>query len=205
MDLTFSLPIYMLVVLYAFLGAAIKFIDQAYDEERYSRKVANLMAVVAGVTMGGLMAFDSPFSTAFFGAMILSLVLARKIDNRAFLAGTLTAALTLLVLWPVTGPEVLLVPLVIFILAGFLDEVVDDLAQKARAPKMVRWVMLYRPLSDVALVAMMLLGWFPWYYLVPYFAFTFAYLAMERLSWIDTGSVMRDFLSRAISLIHIRP
>jgi hypothetical protein len=205
MDLTFSLPIYILVVLYAFLGGAIKFIDQAYDEERYSRKLANLIAIVAGITMGGLMALDSPFSTAFYGAMILSLVLARKIDNRAFLAGTLIAAFTLLVLWPVTGPEVLLAPLVIFILAGFLDEVVDDLAQKARAPKIVRWVMLYRPLSDVALVAMMLLGWFPWYYLVPYFAFTFAYLAMERLSWIDTGSVMRDFLSRAISMIHIRP
>lgn len=205
MDLTFSLPIYILVVLYAFLGGAIKFIDQAYDEERYSRKLANLVAIVAGITMGGLMALDSPFSTAFYGAMILSLVLARKIDNRAFLAGTLIAALTLLVLWSVTGPEVLLVPLVVFILAGFLDEVVDGLAQKAKAPKIVRWVMLYRPLSDVALVAMMLLGWFPWYYLVPYFAFTFAYLAMERLSWIDTGSVMRDFLSRAISMIHIRP
>jgi len=205
MDLTFSLPIYILVVLYAFLGGAIKFIDQAYDEERYSRKLANLVAIVAGITMGGLMALDSPFSTAFYGAMILSLVLARKIDNRAFLAGTLIAALTLLVLWSWTGPEVLLVPLVVFILAGFLDEVVDGLAQKAHAPKIVRWVMLYRPLSDVALVAMMLLGWFPWYYLVPYFAFTFAYLAMERLSWIDTGSVMRDFLSRAISMIHIRP
>lgn len=205
MDLTFSLPIYILVVLYAFLGGAIKFIDQAYDEERYSRKLANLIAIVAGITMGGLMAFDSPFSTAFYGAMILSLVLARKIDNRAFLAGTLIAALTLLVLWPLTGPELLLVPLVVFILAGFLDEVVDGLAQKARAPKIVRWMMLYRPLSDVALVAMMLLGWFPWYYLVPYFAFTFAYLAMERLSWVDTGSVMRDFLSRAISMIHIRP
>ena len=205
MDLTFSLPIYIIVILYAFLGAAIKFIDQAYDEERYSRKLANVIAIVAGLTMGGLMALDSPFSTAFYGAMILSLVLARKIDNRAFLAGTLIAALTLLVLWPVTDPVVLLAPLVIFILAGFLDEVVDGLAQKAQAPKMVRWVMLYRPLSDVALVAMMLLGWFPWYYLVPYFAFTFAYLAMERLSWMDTGSVMRDFLSRAMSMIHVRP
>ncbi len=205
MDLTFSLPIYIIVILYAFLGAAIKFIDQAYDEERYSRKLANVIAIVAGITMGGLMALDSPFSTSFYGAMILSLVLARKIDNRAFLAGTLIAALTLLVLWSVTDPVVLLAPLVIFILAGFLDEVVDGLAQKAQAPKMVRWVMLYRPLSDVALVAMMLLGWFPWYYLVPYFAFTFAYLAMERLSWMDTGSVMRDFLSRAMSMIHVRP
>jgi hypothetical protein len=205
MDLTFSLPIYIIVILYAFLGAAIKFGDQAYDEDRYSRKLANVMAIVAGITMGGLMALDSPFSTAFYGAMILSLVLARKIDNRAFLTGTLTAALTLLVLWPVTDPVVLLAPLVVFIFAGFLDEVVDGLAQKAQAPKIVRWVMLYRPLSDVALVAMMLLGWFPWYYLVPYFAFTFAYLTMERLSWMDTGSVMRDFLSRAMSMIHVRP
>jgi hypothetical protein len=205
MDFLFSLPIYMIVIFYAFLGAAIKFIDQAYDEERYSRKLANLLAVLAGLTMGGLMAMDSPFSTAFFGAMIISLVLARKIDNRAFLIGTLTAMATLLVLWASTDPVILLVPLVIFILAGFLDEVVDDLAQKAGAHKLVRWIMLYRPLSDVALVLMMALGWFPWYYLVPYFAFTFAYLTMERLSWMETGSTMRDMLSRAMGLIHTRP
>jgi hypothetical protein len=205
MDFVFSLPIYMVVIFYAFLGAVIKFIDQAYDEERYSRKLAILLAVMAGLTMGGLMAVNTPFSTAFFGAMIISLVLARKIDNRAFLLGTLVATGTLLVLWPFTDPVILLVPLVIFIVAGFLDEVVDDLAQKAGANKLVRWVMLYRPLSDIALVLMMALGWFPWYYLVPYFAFTIAYLAMERLSWMDTGSTLRDMLSRAIGLIHTRP
>ena len=52
MELIFSLPVYIIVVLYAFLGAAIKFIDQAYDEDRYSRKLADLLSVLAGLVMG---------------------------------------------------------------------------------------------------------------------------------------------------------
>jgi hypothetical protein len=92
------LPIFIIIPLYAFLGVSIKFIDQAYDEDMYSLKTANGLAVISGIFMGILMVYDSPFSTAFFLAMIVSLVLARKIDNVAFAAGTGAAMITLVVM-----------------------------------------------------------------------------------------------------------
>ena len=82
------IDILQLIVLFAFLGGAIKFIDQAYDEKAFSIRAAKVVAVMAGVVMGYLMARDSPFSTAFFAAMLISLVLAKKIDNFAFATGT---------------------------------------------------------------------------------------------------------------------
>ena len=72
-----------LVFLYGFLGGSIKFIDQAYDEGVGSIKAARILAILSGVAMGFLMAKDSPFSTAFYAAMLISLVMARKIDNRS--------------------------------------------------------------------------------------------------------------------------
>ena len=84
-----------LIVFYAFLGGSIKYIDQAYDEKAFSIRSAKVLAVLAGVVMGYLMAQDSPFSTAFFAAMLISLVIARKIDNFAFAIGYSNASWTL--------------------------------------------------------------------------------------------------------------
>jgi hypothetical protein len=94
------IDILTITFLYAFLGGSIKFIDQAYDEKAFSIRSANIVAVMAGLIMGYLMARDSPFSTAFYAAMLISLVMARKIDNRAFAAGTVLAVASLLAFYP---------------------------------------------------------------------------------------------------------
>ena len=39
----------ILIVTFAFLGYAIKYIDQAYDEQEFSIRSANLVAITAGL------------------------------------------------------------------------------------------------------------------------------------------------------------
>lgn len=170
------------ILLYAFLGGAIKYIDQAYDERSYSLRSASTLAVMAGVTMGYLMARDSPFSTAFFAAMLISLVLARKIDNRAFALGTVLAVASLLAFYPSSTVTWTLAPIVVFLLAGFVDEVADGLVDKYRLDGFLQMFLNYRPFSDFALFGMMLAGMFPWAYLLPYFGFTLSYMFVERCS-----------------------
>lgn len=170
------------ILLYAFLGGAIKYIDQAYDESSYSLRSAGTLAVMAGVSMGYLMARDSPFSTAFFAAMLISLVLARKIDNRAFALGTALAVASLLAFYPSSTVSWTLVPLVLFLVAGFVDEVADGLVDKYRLEGFLQLFLNYRPFSDFALFGMMLAGMFPWAYLLPYFGFTLSYMFVERCS-----------------------
>jgi len=171
-----------LIILYAFLGGAIKFIDQAYDEKAFSIRSAKVVAVLAGAAMGFLMAKDSPFSTAFFAAMLISLVLARKIDNFAFATGTILAIVSLLAYYPSSEVYWSIVPIVVFLVAGFVDEVADDMVDKHGITGFLQVFLNYRPFSDFALVGMVLVGMFPWTYLLPYFGFTFSYMFVERFT-----------------------
>jgi hypothetical protein len=174
-----------LVSLYAFLGGAIKFIDQAYDERAFSLRAANIVAVIAGVTMGYLMAQDSPFSTAFFSAMLISLLLARKIDNLGFAVGTVLAVVSLLAFYPSSEVTWSLVAIAVFLAAGFVDEWADSLVHRRNIEGALNVFLTYRPFSDLALLAMILTGMFSWMYLLPYFGFTFSYLLVERYTGKD--------------------
>jgi hypothetical protein len=172
----------LIMFLYAFLGGAIKFIDQAYDERSFSIRSANIVAVIAGVTMGYLMAVDSPFSTAFFSAMLISLVLARKIDNRAFALGSALAVISLLAFYPTHNVIWELGPIVLFLLAGFVDEIADGLVHRRGIEGPLQMFLNYRPFSDLALLAMVIMGQFSWLYLLPYFCFTLSYMMVERVT-----------------------
>jgi hypothetical protein len=194
------LPIFIIVPLYAFLGFSIKFIDQAYDEEMYSVKTANLLAVISGVVMGTLMVFDSPFSTAFFLAMIVSLILARKIDNVAFAAGTGTALITLGILFFRENVVFLWGVVAIFLVAGFIDEIMDEVAHRVKTVKPMDWFLHYRPFSDIAIIMLVVVSTFSWEYLVPYFAFTVGYIAMQRFTPMELGSSIKGVLMRAVNL-----
>ncbi len=119
------LRIAVLVSSYAFLGGAIKYIDQAYDENIGSIKIAKLLAVLSGLLMGAVMVLDGGFSTAFFLAMLISLVVTKKIDNWSFLAGTFIGLLTFLVGGLIWGMDVMLLPLAVFLVAGAVDELAD--------------------------------------------------------------------------------
>ena len=177
-----AVELLFLLVTYAFLGGSIKFIDQAYDEHSFDRRSANLVAILAGVVMGFLMVADSPFSTAFFVAMLISLFVAKKMDNLAFVIGALVAVGSFLLFFGQYDVILLLFPIVGFLLAGFVDELMDELAHRWELRGTMESFLTYRPFSDIALVIMVLLGIFGWVYLIPYFAFTLAYMFVESVS-----------------------
>ena len=177
-----AVELLFLLVTYAFLGGSIKFIDQAYDERSFDRRSANMVAILAGVVMGFLMAADSPFSTAFFVAMLISLFVAKKMDNLAFVIGALAAVGSFLLFFSQYDVVLLLFPIVGFLLAGFVDEFMDELAHRWELRGTMESFLTYRPFSDIALVIMVLLGVFGWVYLIPYFAFTLAYMFVESVS-----------------------
>jgi hypothetical protein len=170
------LDILQLIILFGFLGGAIKFIDQAYDEKSFSIRSAKIVAILSGVLMGYLMAQDSPFSTAFFASMLISLVLARKIDNFAFASGSLLAVGSLIAFYPSSNVTWMLVPIAVFLVAGFVDEIADDMVHKYQLTGILQKFLNYRPFSDFALLGMILAGTFSWLYLLPYFSFTFSYM-----------------------------
>jgi hypothetical protein len=187
----------ILIITFAFLGYAIKYIDQAYDEHSYSIRSANLVAITAGVLMGTLMAFDSPFSTAFYIAMIISLILSKKIDNVAFAAGSLIAFGMMGVFMLSTSVTFLIIPIALFLFAGFVDEIVDGYAHRHHLGYLAEKFCHYRPFIDFALFGMIAYGMFDWIYVLPYFSFTIAYMLVGRVNFMDIAMGIRQVIRRA--------
>lgn len=194
------LRIAILVSSYAFLGGAIKYIDQAYDEGIGSISLAKTLAIISGLIMGAVMVLDGGFSTAFFLAMLISLIVTKKIDNWSFMAGTVTGLATFALgafLW---GADIMLVPLAVFLIAGAVDELADGFAHGRNLGRAVEYFLHYRPFSDFALVALIVLVPFHWAYLIPYFAFTFSYLLIGIMDEGQMTESVRGILRRASQL-----
>lgn len=194
------LRIAILVSSYAFLGGAIKYIDQAYDEGIGSISLAKILAIASGLIMGAIMVLDGGFSTAFFLAMLISLIVTKKIDNWSFMAGTVTGLATFALgafLW---GADIMLVPLAVFLFAGAVDELADGFAHGRNLGRAVEYFLHYRPFSDFALVALIVLVPFHWAYLIPYFAFTFSYLLIGIMDEGQMTESVRGILRRASQL-----
>ena len=196
------LRIAVLVSSYAFLGGAIKYIDQAYDENIGSIKIAKVLAVLSGLLMGAVMVLDGGFSTAFFLAMLISLVVTKKVDNWSFLAGTFIGLVTFLIGGFIWGMEVMLLPLVVFLIAGAVDELADGFAHGRNLGKAIEYFLHYRPFSDFALVILIVAVPFDWVYLAPYFAFTFSYLLIGIL---DEGQMTESVKVVIRKASHLRP
>lgn len=194
------LRIAILVSSYAFLGGAIKYIDQAYDEGIGSISLAKTLSIISGLIMGAVMVLDGGFSTAFFLAMLISLIVTKKIDNWSFMAGTVTGLATFALgafLW---GADIMLVPLAVFLIAGAVDELADGFAHGRNLGRAVEYFLHYRPFSDFALVALIVLVPFHWAYLIPYFAFTFSYLLIGIMDEGQMTESVRGILRRASQL-----
>jgi hypothetical protein len=188
------------VATYTFLGGAIKYIDQVYDEGMGSLALAKVLAVISGFLMGVCMVLDGGFSTSFFLAMLISLVVTRKIDNRSFLVGTLVGLITFTGGALILGAELMILPIVVFIIAGAVDELADGFAHGRDLPKAVDGLLHYRPFSDFALVALIVWIPFDWTYLAPYFAFTFSYIIVGMMEEGRVTDSVRGLLRRASQL-----
>jgi hypothetical protein len=189
-----------LVGAYAFLGGAIKYIDQAYDEGIGSKAIAKILAVASGLLMGACMILDGGFSTAFFLAMLISLVVTKKIDNGSFLTGTVVGLATFTVGSLIWGADLMLLPIAVFLIAGAVDEIGDGFAHGRNLGRPVEYFLHYRPFSDIALVLLIALVPFNWYYLAPYFAFTILYMIIGVLEEGQVTESVRGIFRRAAQL-----
>jgi len=174
---------YILIVLgYAFLGGGLKYIDQAYDENAFSKFFAKILAVLLGFIMAYLMAVDTPFSTAYLAAMIVGVFVAKKIDNFSFIIVVSGTIFFLCILSLFYFIQLSILPFIFFSIATFLDEICDEEAHRKKFNKNLRKLLQLRPLSDITLFGLILSGFFNWFYLIPYYAFFISYKAVEKLS-----------------------
>ena len=179
---------------YGILGAGIKYIDQAYDIRVFSKTNANVAAVLCSLLMAYLIITDPP-STIIFLAMIIALAITRKIDNIAFYVG-----IAIILLLPIIFNSLIKMnwlPFGVLAISGILDELGNDwadkrtkngrvkkhgIAQNEPIYKFAEKFFIYRFAMKVAILLLVVLGFFDWIYFFAFLLFDLMYVLIDAYS-----------------------
>ncbi len=119
--------IYFFLISFGILGAGIKYIDAAYDEKTFNKKVALCVAPFLGLLWAYTMIIN-PVAATILLSVVIGVLFKGKIDNYAHLAG-------LIVIFAIiffAGVQLLIIPLIILGIAALLDEFGNDFIDKKK-------------------------------------------------------------------------
>ena len=181
----FNANILIIVLMYAILGAGIKYIDAAFDEKIYNKQHAIILAPFLGffwtITM-----MVSQVSATILLAVALGVFFKGKIDNKAHLIGLLS----ILFLTYIFQIKPIIPTLIFLTAAAVLDEVGHDiitynkniLKTKLFSHQFIKYFFGRRYMVKIALIYLIILGFISAEYFIAFLAFDEAYLMIGLLS-----------------------
>lgn len=168
---------YEYYVAFAIIGAGLKYIDAAFDDERFSKKKAMLVASIL-VIIGACLSIYDPISATILYSILLAVLLTGKVDNLAF---KMSSIALILILFLTQAIHFLVIPMFILILAGIADEKGIDYIKNNKIPKLGGFFFSYRCCMKLGVLGLCLVSLFPWPYLFIFLAFDIAYDSVECL------------------------
>ena len=176
---------YFFLLAYPLLGAGIKYIDDAFDEKTFNKKIAYVIAPALGILWAYTMLIN-PVSATILLAILCAVFFKGKIDNLAHLAGL---SVVLLIIF-VAGVELLLPVLLVLAAAALIDEIGNDLIDKHKAKfdetrlwhKITQAFFDQRWMLKIAILSLALLGIIPIYFFLAMLLFDEAYLFVRWYS-----------------------
>jgi hypothetical protein len=178
------------VLTYFIVGAAIKYVDQAFDIRVFNKKIATVTAALTAILIAAMMVFDPP-SAAIFLAISLGVAIAHKIDNIAFYIG-----LGLVILIPIIFTNLTHMPWTefgILLAAAVADEFGNNWADKNlrnrkrqinAAKEAMIFLFRYRSAMKLAMFVIVVSQHMPFIYFPAFLLFDTGYIIMEKISWI---------------------
>lgn len=176
---------YFFLVSYPILGAGLKYIDDAFDERTFNKKIALVLAPILGILWAYTMILDSVSATILL-AVLLGVFIKGKIDNYAHVLGLAVIAVIILA----AGVQLLFLPLIVLVAAAVLDEVGNDIVdynmKNFDTSNFLHKVTIaffdQRWITKIAILYVTLLGVFPWYFFLAMLLFDGAYLVVRMYS-----------------------
>lgn len=165
----------IIVLAFAFIGAGLKYIDDAFDEDLFSKKKALAIAPLIVLAWICLSLFDSVSATILF-SILLAVLLSGKIDNTIF---KVCAIALVFVLVLTHALNLLWAPLIFLTLLGIADEKGNDYTDTHSISKLVTFFFSYRFCMKLGLLVLCSLATIPWLYLLALLAHDGAYEAVR--------------------------
>ncbi|KAF5433593.1 hypothetical protein C5S39_01420, partial [Candidatus Methanophagaceae archaeon] len=111
-----------IILAFAIIGGGLKYIDDAFDEDLFSKNIAVVIAVIIVLIWIRLSLFDSVSATILF-SILFAVLFTGKIDNLIF---KMSSIALIVILFLTQMLNLLWIPLVILILMGVADEKGND-------------------------------------------------------------------------------
>ncbi|MCX6667411.1 MAG: hypothetical protein NTV74_04120 [Euryarchaeota archaeon] len=161
-----------------------KYIDNAFDEQIFSKKVAYVVAPLLGILGAYTMMIDAVSATILL-AVVLGVLLKGKVDNYAFLSALLVTVSILIL----AGVQLLILPLIVLTLAALFDEVGNDIIDKKnyliggkRWQQCIGYFFDQRWVMKVVILSLAVVNIVSFYFFVSMFLFDGAYLGVRWYS-----------------------
>lgn len=177
--------LYLFLIIFGILGAGIKYIDAAYDDKIFNKKIALALAPFLGILWAYTMLIN-PVAATILLAVIIGVLFKGKIDNIAHLAGLLVIIAIIFI----AGVQLMILPLIFLATAALLDEIGNDFVDKRRNKLdtnkfLHRFIVSFfdqRWVLKVALLFLCFIGVIPLIFFLAMVSFDYAYLGVRFYS-----------------------
>ncbi len=178
-----------IIVSFATIGFGLKYIDDAFDEDRLSKKIAKLMAPFLVLLWVVVSILDSFSATVLF-AILIAVLLSGKVDNRIFKL----SAIALLGAVVITQyAHFAWAPLAVLTVMGVTDEKGNDYVDAHKTTRIREFFFAHRCGMKVGTLGLCIASLLPWLYLAAFFAFDTAYELVKLLDYLrmhDVGNTV---------------
>jgi hypothetical protein len=160
-----------IILAFALIGAGLKYIDDAFDEGIFSKRIATLIAPILVVIWVCLSISDSISATLLF-SILFAVLLTGKIDNRVFKMCSITLILMLALTRML---NLLWIPLFILTTMGVVDEKGDDYVENNKALQWGKFFFSHRCCMKIGVLGLCIFSLLPWLYLFAFLALDLSY------------------------------
>ncbi|MGB7531708.1 MAG: hypothetical protein WA977_01855 [Halobacteriota archaeon] len=174
----------LIVLAFAIIGAGLKYIDDAFDEDIFSKRAAMVIAPILVIIWTGLSIYDSVSATILF-SVLFAVLLTGKIDNLVFKASSI-ALILILVLSGMLN--FLWIPLFTLIIMGVADEKGNDYVDNHATLKSGQFFFSHRFSMKIGVLGLCMFSLLPWFYLGAFLAFDGAYESVKIFGKISVAS-----------------
>jgi len=188
-----------IIIAFAIIGFGLKYIDDAFDEEVFSKKIAMLMAPILVIIWSCLSIFDSFSATVLF-SILFAVLLSGKVDNLAF---KMSAIALILILFLTRMLNFSLIPLIVLTVMGITDEKGNDYVDTNKISKLGEFFFSHRCSMKVGTLGLCTVSLLPWLYLCAFLAFDAAYEFVKIFGQLDepnVSSAVKKILIATITL-----
>jgi hypothetical protein len=161
----------LIIITFALIGFGLKYIDDAFDEEQFSKGVAMLMAPILVVIWAGISIFDSISATILF-SILFAVILSGKVDNLTF---KLSSIALIAILFSTQILHLSWIPFFALTVMGLVDEKGNDYVDSHETDELGDFFFAHRCGMKLGTLGLCMISLLPWLYLIAFLAFDTAY------------------------------